>query len=405
MRVACTALALGGAVWLLPGLASAQTPLTLADVLARAREQAPRIVSARLALDEARGRMAGASVRRSSNPEVDLNVGNRQGVSPRSTDLQFGVAQALEPPGRRAARMAGATALIDLGTATVDETMRDVLRDAASLFYQAVYATERVRLLAASEQLADTILETADRRFRAGDLAVIDVNLSRASLARARADRRAGEAEQIQAFGALMTLLGTGDPVSVSGPLTAPGPPDRAALLQAVAERPELHALEAAIRDADADVALGRTFSKPAYGMGLRYQREEGNHMVLGGVTISLPVFSSGQELRATGSARATRLRAELEAARTRVRVELQTALAAYEHRAGAVQALERDALPGLDENDSLTMRSFEVGQIGLPDVLVIRREILDTRFQYLSALLEAARARADVDAAAGGLR
>ena len=36
---------------------------------------------------------------------------------------------------------------------------------------------------------------------------------------------------------------------------------------------------------------------------------------------------------------------------------------------------------PGLDENDALTTRSFDVGQIGLPDVLLIRREILETRF------------------------
>ena len=66
---------------------------------------------------------------------------------------------------------------------------------------------------------------------------------------------------------------------------------------------------------------------------------------------------------------------------------------------------LETEALPGLDENDALTTRSFDVGQIGLPDVLLIRREMLDTRFQYLSALLEAALARVDVDAAAAVLR
>jgi hypothetical protein len=35
----------------------------------------------------------------------------------------------------------------------------------------------------------------------------------------------------------------------------------------------------------------------------------------------------------------------------------------------------------------------------------LIRREILDTRFQYLDALLEAALARIDLDASAGVLR
>ena len=69
------------------------------------------------------------------------------------------------------------------------------------------------------------------------------------------------------------------------------------------------------------------------------------------------------------------------------MRIELQTALAAYERRAAAARVLETEALPGLDDTDALTTRSFDVGQIGLPDVLLIRRELLDTRFQYLSSL------------------
>ena len=120
---------------------------------------------------------------------------------------------------------------------------------------------------------------------------------------------------------------------------------------------------------------------------------------------MTLPLFSKGQELLAVGSARASRLRTELEAARARIRIELETALAAYEMRVAAVRVLEADALPSLDENDALTARSFEVGQIGLPDLLVIRRELLETRAQYLTALLEAAWARVEIDATAAVLR
>jgi outer membrane protein TolC len=98
-------------------------------------------------------------------------------------------------------------------------------------------------------------------------------------------------------------------------------------------------------------------------------------------------------------------LRAELDAARARARIELQTALDAHERRVMAARVLEAEALPGLDENDTLTTRSFDAGQIGLPDVLLIRRELLETRSQYLSTLLEAALARVNVDATAAVLR
>ena len=122
-------------------------------------------------------------------------------------------------------------------------------------------------------------------------------------------------------------------------------------------------------------------------------------------MTVTLPMVSKGQEQRAVGSARAARLRAELDAARSRVQIEVRAAFDAYTRRLSAVRLLETDAIPGLDENEQLTTRSFEVGQLGLPELLLIRREILDTRSQYLEALLEAALARIDLDASAAILR
>ena len=149
----------------------------------------------------------------------------------------------------------------------------------------------------------------------------------------------------------------------------------------------------------------GRSQSRPDYGLGMRYQREGGEHVVMGGLTLTLPMFSRGQASMAVGSARRSRLLADLGATRARVRVELETAIAVYERRTAAARVLERDALPLLDENEALTVRSFEVGQIGMSDLLLIRRETLDTRLQYLTTLLEAVLARVDVDAAAAVLR
>jgi cobalt-zinc-cadmium efflux system outer membrane protein len=152
-------------------------------------------------------------------------------------------------------------------------------------------------------------------------------------------------------------------------------------------------------------VRLGLSFSKPEYGVGVRYSREEGDRIVLGGMSVTLPMFSKGQEQRAVGAARVARLRAELDAARARVQLGVRTAFDAYTRRVSAVRLLEADAIPGLQDNERLATRSFEVGQLGLPELLLIRREILDTRFQHLDALLEAALARVDLDASAGILR
>jgi cobalt-zinc-cadmium efflux system outer membrane protein len=406
MRMDRWAVALCAALCLHGDRAAAQgSALTLGDVLAMARERAPQIVSARLALEEARGRLLGASVRFQANPEVELALGNRSGQDARSTDFEIGLGKAVEPGARRAARIAGATAAIAQGSANVDEVTRMVLRSAASAYYRALHATERIRVLDAAQELAATVHATAERRFKAGDIAVLDVNVARASLARVRAEREGAEASKALALGDLRQLLRPDEGVEVQGSLEPPPDADLAGALQAVSRRPELRALEAAIEEAEADLRLGQSFSAPDYGVGIRYSREEGDQIVLGGMTLTLPMFSRGQEQRAVASARAARLREELDAARTRVQDEVRAAFDVYGRRLAAVRLLEGEAMPGLDENERLTTRSFEVGQLGLPELLLIRREMLDTRSQYLDALLEAALARIDLDASAGTLK
>jgi cobalt-zinc-cadmium efflux system outer membrane protein len=408
MRIGSCAVAVCAAICVQAGLANAQPQartMTLAEVLARAREQAPQIGGARLAVEEMRGRLLGASLRLQTNPELEANLGNREGPNSRFTDFEIGLGQSFEPGARRSARIAGANAAIAQGSANVDETTREVLRLAAGVYFRALHAQERIRLLGATQELAANVHSVADRRFKAGDIAVLDVNIARASLARVRAEQEAAEAVRSLAVGDLRQLLRIDGDIRAEGELTRGNEPDLTALLQAAAQRPELRELEAGVQEAEAEAQLGRTFGRPEYSVGVRYAREEGDRIVLGGVTISLPVFSKGQELQAVGSTRAARLRAQLDAARTRVEVEVRSSFEAYSRRIAAVRVLETEAIPGLDENETLTARSFEVGQLGLPELLLIRREILDTRSQYLDALLEAALASIDLDASAGVLR
>jgi cobalt-zinc-cadmium efflux system outer membrane protein len=406
MRMGTRTLAVCAVVCVQAATAAAQgKAMTLAEVLARAREQAPQIVSARLALEEARGRLLGASVRSQANPELDASLGRRNGHGTRYTDFQLGLGQSFEPGARRSARVDGANAAIAQQSANIDEVTRTVLGLAASAYYRAVHANDRIRLLNATFDLAERVYATADRRYRAGDIAVLDVNIARASLARVRAEREGAEASKALALGELRQVLRLTTGVDVDGSLSRPRDTDLNVALQAASQRPELRALEAGIQEAEAELRLGLSFSKPEYGLGASYSREEGDQILTGGLTVTLPMFSKGQEQRAVGSARAARLRAELAVARTQVEAEVRTAFDALTRRLAAVTMLEADAIPGLDENEQLTTRSFEVGQLGLPDLLLIRREILDTRSQYLEALLEAALARIDLDASAALLR
>jgi hypothetical protein len=84
------------------------------------------------------------------------------------------------------------------------------LRLAASAYYRALHANERIKLLNARYELASGVYLAADRRFKAGDIAVLDVNIARASLARVRAAREGAEASKSIAPGDVRQLLGLG---------------------------------------------------------------------------------------------------------------------------------------------------------------------------------------------------
>ncbi len=395
-------------VCLVQAKAGAQSlSLSLEESLARARQQSPQVLVARARIAEARGRLAGARVRLRDNPSIDLGTGPRTTETGMLTDLDVGFVQSFETGGQRAARIAGAEAGVARETAVAADAMRGALRSVALAHLRTLYAQQRIELLRGAESVAAEVVTVADRRYQAGDIAVLDVNIAKVASARARAARLAAEGERVVSAGELQRLLGfaPGTPVVAGGSLRLQRPADLEGLLVAVASRPDLRAVEADIRDAEADVRLGRATARPDVGLGARFKREEGHRAVLGELTIALPVFSQGQELRATGSARASRLRLQLEAMRASVESEVRTLYAAYRAREGALSAFEQDAMPGIEENEALARRSFEVGQINLAELLLIRREIVETRLEFLNRLLEVAESVIEQDAAAGVLQ
>jgi cobalt-zinc-cadmium efflux system outer membrane protein len=381
--------------------------LTLDQALEVARQRAPIVLAARARIEEARGRYQGAAARFRANPVFETEAGPRTRGGARSADIDVAFSQDFELGGRRTARVAGAQAGIDRETAFSNDVLRRLLRDVAIAFYHGLTAQERVRLLTMTDQVATEFLRTAQRRFEAGEIPILEVNLARTSAARVRAELKAASADFVFALGEFRVLLGMrpDEPVTIRGDLRARRSYDLEQLFAQAKDRPDIRVLEAEIREAEADIRLGQGFRRPDIGFTTRYQREEGANIVQGGLKITLPVFSNGQELRAVGTARASRVRGELEALLRAVYVETKTALDVYLGKVGAVEELEKNALPSLDENEALARRSYEEGELGLVELLLIRRETLEIRLAYADRLEDAAIAGVEVEFRSGVLR
>jgi cobalt-zinc-cadmium efflux system outer membrane protein len=133
----------------------------------------------------------------------------------------------------------------------------------------------------------------------------------------------------------------------------------------------------------------------------LRYERDGGERVLWGGLSVRLPLFDRGQERRAVGVARAERIREQLAALSRAIETRVRVAHESYVLQAAAADEMH-DTLAAMDDNELLARRSYEEGQIGLGELLIVRRETADTRRAWLEALLEAARARHDLEAEAG---
>jgi outer membrane protein, heavy metal efflux system len=393
-----TALAVG-----LPSPARAAEDMTLESALDLARQRALTILTSRGRLAESEARSRARPPLR-DNPEIEGAWGARRGAT--SSDFEVGLSQTFELGGRGGARRTSDDAALARDTAEADEAERTVLRDVRTAFLRGLHAGERMRLARSVEADAMELHRIAERRRASGDIADLEVNVAASGLARARAELKAAEAAQAAAHGGLRALLdiAPSEPLSLAGRLGEQRSYDAIQLLATIDQRPEVRGLEAQLREAEAEVRLGRGLAWPELTPGVRYERDQGDRVLWAGLRITLPVFDRGQQVRATGHARANRLRAEIDARKRLLRNQLQAALAVHDLHLAAANELTANT-SRLADNEALARRSYEVGQIGLAELLLLRRESVDSRREWLDSLFELAQARAELDSLAGGSR
>jgi cobalt-zinc-cadmium efflux system outer membrane protein len=404
MRQALAAV-LAAVLWIPCSAAGQERSLSLSEALETARARAATILAAAGRVEEARARLLPASRLRREGPVLEAGGGRRQ-AGATYADYEIQISQAFEPAARRQARLAGAEAAVETARAELEDTRRVYLGEVAAAFVRALAAAERLRLTERTDGIAADLLAAEERRFAMDESTALEINRARTAAARARAEQRAAEGESWGESGQLGALLGLADeaPPTPAGRLRDVPSLDLPPLLAQLPERPDLRALDAAVREAEAEVRLGEALRRPDFGARTGYAREEGADIVSLGVAVSLPFAGRGEEERA-GAARAASLRAQKEAAQRTAEAELRSAFERYRRRVEAVEDLERTALPAIDDNEALARRSFEVGEIDLGELLLIQREILETRLTHLDLMLDARLAAVELETKAGGVQ
>lgn len=384
--------------------AQAQSPadtLTAERVVALARSRAPRVRVAESEVVAARGRLSGARAPSQENPTIE-GVASTEDRFERRTqwELSVPVGIGLGWIGRTGV----ARAELERERRLVEDARRGAVGAAFAAYYQVLHAIRSVELADERRSVAGELQRTAQERHRAGEVARLEVLVTETEEVRAESELRAEEEALARAKIALAGALGlhSGERLAIAGDLAdrslliqalgAPGPPQRADVLAA---DQELRAARAARR-------LARTGFLPGLAFRLNYGHDAGDVLVQPGLAVTVPLFQHGQESRQIARAREVRAAAELERTRNTAAAEVEGLEKVYQSATGAAEQLGTRALPLVDESERMVRQSYRAGKIDLPALLVVRRDLLDTRREYLDRLLDAALAGIDLAVARG---
>ena len=405
LRPLCVLMALGAA----DSAPAEPRTLTAEEAVRLALERNPDVRTAEEDLVAAKARLAGASLLLQSNPGVTASAGPRSSPAGRTRDHSVQILQQIEIGGQRGARMEAAKAAVESSQARVQAARAEVAGRVRESFGRALGAEQRVRLATETLGLAQQGVAVAEERFAAGAAALIEVNTARVELGRASRDK--GEAERRRAEAAaelhLLAALDPGD-MTLQGDLASPESLETAdaggRVEEALANRGEILASRRALDAAKAELRLAAREWIPSPRIGASYTREEesSTSIVQGVVSIDVPVFNRNKAARGVAAARVSQLEAASAATERRVRQEVITATARLQAARGAADGYAGGVVKAMQENMDLAAESYRAGKIDFLQLLVIRRQTLDARREYIDVLEELSAARAQLDRALG---
>ncbi|MFP2956489.1 TolC family protein [Myxococcus sp. 1LA] len=378
--------------------------------MALALERSPRLISTQADAAAARAQLSGASLLFQTNPDLQVAIGPRFRAGGNNVDVGAGVSQQLELFGQRGARRDAAAATLSASESRLALSQVELAAEVRQAFGRALAAEQELQLANDSLTLAEQGRDAAEQRLQAGAASRIEVNTARVALGQTQRARVRAVQRRTQALGELRLLLGIEptEDIAPEGTLRAEAaaPPILSVLLeQAAAQRADLKAATAELEAAQAEVRLASRGALPRPRLGVSYSQEEDAQIVQGTLGIDLPLFNRNQAARGISTARAVQAERALAATERFVRSEVVLALERYRTALSAAEVFGGDVMAAVQENLKLVNEAYRAGKVDFLELLIIRREALDTSRSYIEALEELNAAEAQLKKVVGNIQ
>lgn len=370
--------------------------LQLSEAVARTLARNPGLTAHGFAVEAQRGRITQAELK--PNPELGLLVENVLGTGEFETldvaETTLSLGWILER-GKRARRVEAAQAGVAVVEAETEVLRRAAAAATAHRFLDCLQMQQRLAHLDSAAQLAEEVVRTTGRRVQAGQTPRADLSRAEAEAARMRLQREDLQHELLTAYHWLAAQWGDTRPdfERVGGELeTLPRAVPFSALVSQLERNPELQRDLAEQRVREAEFRLEEAQTKPDWRVtaGVRRFEFQDDYGLVAGLTLPLTTRNRNQGRIAEARARVEYADASLVAQRVDIETELFDLHQALVHSLHRAELLHMEVLPRMEQALMDTVRAYEAGGYGYLELIVVQREVLDTRIALLQARADA---------------
>lgn len=357
-------------------------------------ESDPTVVQARAAM--AAAEHAGAAIATSSHEWTARVQGQRRNYRDVGANSNEWTAQ-LERPIRINGKGGLDRQLADLereiARARVGEARHEAARALAGLWMEVIAARGQEALLREQMSFAESSLAAVDKRKRAGDASVLDVNIAQTDLGEVQRQASIARTQLVKALAKLKVRFPAAEPAAAM-----PADPGALPLAEAawrervLAEADPLKVSEGEFRRAQTTAARVRAdrVPDPTFGVYMASEAQRNERVV--GVSISMPLSGRYRDQRSLQAEReADTARAAVDLQRRLLEVEAAETYAEAEGSAERWRVSERSAAIAR-ESARLTQRAYTLGEADLQSLLLVRRQSLDASRAALEARTDALR-------------
>lgn len=378
--------------------------LSIQEAVSQALDRNPDIRAAEREIEAARARETQAGVL--PNPNLSLAVDELPINSPMNGNYMAGISQPLLLGGQREARQALAQIERELAELQLQTLRRDLAARVKGAYIELLFEVAGVNLARTGEQAAETQLVATQRRYKAGEVARIEV--LRAEVERNRASREVNAAtnRMYQRRSQLNVLLSREAPTPVAvEELRAPeskGLPELPTLVtRALDTRIELRQAELAIERESMQRRVAQSSLWTGTEASVLVGTVDGGPGLSTSLTVPIPVYRQQGEI-----AEAEANRARAEARRDALRLSITSEVdGAYREAQSAAQQAElytQSYVPLAERLVENAEKRFAEGAGSGFEVIEARRALRETRTEYHRALLEYRGALARLERAVG---